>query len=104
MQGMKHSRFTGSTNSTDRSTNAYAAGSRMTVGFDIGTRAYSPDDQIWFAEISRDFNPMHLDAEFARRTAAGRPIVHGMHLLVVGLELALVCGAVSRVRQLRAKF
>ena len=31
-----------------------------------------------FAEVSGDFNPIHLDEEFASRTQFGRRIAHGM--------------------------
>ena len=31
---------------------------------------------------SGDRNPMHVDAALARRTQAGAPVVHGVHLLM----------------------
>lgn len=31
-----------------------------------------------FAEISKDFNPIHLDEEYAKNTRYGKKIVHGM--------------------------
>ena len=30
-----------------------------------------------YAELTDDFNPIHLDAEFAAKTPMGRPIAHG---------------------------
>jgi len=30
-----------------------------------------------YAELTDDFNPLHLDAEFAAKTAMGHPIAHG---------------------------
>lgn len=52
----------------------------------IARRRFGPDDQRAFAELSGDFNPMHLDALTARRTAAGRPAVHGVHALLWSLD------------------
>jgi 3-hydroxybutyryl-CoA dehydratase len=34
-----------------------------------------------YARASRDFNPIHIDPEFARKTAAGGTIAHGMLIL-----------------------
>jgi 3-hydroxybutyryl-CoA dehydratase len=34
-----------------------------------------------YAQASRDFNPIHIDEEFARRTPAGGTIAHGMLIL-----------------------
>lgn len=30
-----------------------------------------------YAELTNDFNPIHVDPEFAARTSMGRPIAHG---------------------------
>jgi acyl dehydratase len=48
----------------------------------LATRTFSTEDQRGFAELTGDFNPMHLDSVFARRTQAGAPVVHGIHLLL----------------------
>lgn len=42
-----------------------------------------------FAKLSGDFNPLHLDAEYARTTPYGRPVVPG---LLVGALLSGILG------------
>ena len=49
-------------------------------------RHFTPQDQDRFAALSGDFNPLHLDAMAARRTFLGRPVVHGIHLLLGSLQ------------------
>jgi acyl dehydratase len=48
-------------------------------------------DIAGFAGLSGDFNPVHVDAEFARGTRFGQPIAHGL------LGLAMAGGFLSRV-------
>ena len=43
-------------------------------------------DQLRFAELSGDTNPMHIDALAARRTEAGAPVVHGVHAVLWALN------------------
>jgi NAD(P)-dependent dehydrogenase (short-subunit alcohol dehydrogenase family) len=52
----------------------------------IATLRFLAGDQQSFAQLSGDFNPLHLDPAAARRTVAGEPIVHGMHLLLRTLD------------------
>ena len=33
-----------------------------------------------FATVSGDYNPLHIDAAYAKTTEFGRPVVHGMYL------------------------
>ena len=40
-----------------------------------------------YAEASRDFNPVHIDEEFARKTALGGTIAHGMLILAYISEM-----------------
>jgi len=42
------------------------------------TRNVRIEDVKMFAEVSGDFNPIHLDAEFAATTRFGRRIAHGL--------------------------
>lgn len=55
----------------------------------IATRVFSLDDQSNFATFSGDFNPIHVDGVFARRTQFGRCVVHGMHSLLWALDALL---------------
>jgi len=51
--------------------------------------ASSPDTVAAYAELTDDFNPIHLDPEFAASTPFGRPIVHGTWSLnALGLAMA----------------
>jgi len=50
-----------------------------------------------FAELSGDYNPIHLDDEFAKNTRFGRRIAHGM---LSGALLSAVLGNEFRERKI----
>jgi 3-hydroxybutyryl-CoA dehydratase len=39
------------------------------------------ENVVYYAKASRDFNPIHLDAEFAKNTPLGGTVAHGMLVL-----------------------
>ncbi len=43
-----------------------------------------------YAEASRDFNPIHIDEEFARKTPLGGTIAHGMLVLAYVSQMMTV--------------
>ena len=47
-----------------------------------------------YAEVSRDFNPIHIDEAFARKTPLGGTIAHG--LLVLAYISQMMTGAFGR--------
>ena len=52
-------------------------------------RTFTSADQIAFAELSGDNNPLHIDPIAARRLLFGSPVVHGIHALLWGLDCYL---------------
>jgi 3-hydroxybutyryl-CoA dehydratase len=52
-------------------------------------RTVTEADIVNFAGLSGDFNPMHIDHEFARSTPFRKPIAHGLLLLAIGSGLGL---------------
>jgi acyl dehydratase len=64
--------------------------------FEVGTetvtdsRTVTEADVVAFAGLSGDYNPLHVDAEFARTSPFGERIAHGL------LGLAIASGLVSR--------
>lgn len=71
----------------------------------IGSRQFELRDQEFFASLSGDFNPMHMDPVAARRTQAGAPVVHGIHNLLTGLNLlATRHPALPPIATLKASF
>jgi hypothetical protein len=59
--------------------------------------------QYEFAELSGDFNPLHTDHEFSRRSNFGSPVIHGIHLLLATLE-QLRFDAAVRITHLEVEF
>ena len=60
----------------------------------VGTRAtrvrkVTEADVVRFAEVSGDYNPVHLDAEYAERSLFGKRIAHGF---LIGSLISAVLG------------
>jgi acyl dehydratase/NAD(P)-dependent dehydrogenase (short-subunit alcohol dehydrogenase family) len=53
----------------------------------LASRIFTSADQQWFASISGDSNPIHMDGIAARRTLAGVPVVHGVHNMLWALNI-----------------
>src|SRR4051794_25593472 len=47
---------------------------------------FAASDQSRFAELSGDHNPIHVDPVAARRLLFGRPVVHGVHVVLKSLD------------------
>jgi len=75
----------------------------MTSRSAIASRAFTLNDQREFARLSGDRNPLHLDANFARRTQMGAPVVHGIHTLLWAME-SVLRSTTFEVRNVRARF
>jgi hypothetical protein len=56
-------------------------------GVSLQIAPFTMADQHRFAQLSRDYNPVHIDDIAARRTMFGRTIVHGMHLILRALDV-----------------
>lgn len=52
-------------------------------------RTITQTDIVNFAGVSGDFNPIHVDHEFAKTTLFRQPIAHGMLVLSIGTGLAV---------------
>jgi hypothetical protein len=49
-------------------------------------RIFTSEDQLAFAKLSGDFNPLHMDPILARRLMFGGQAVHGLHALLWSLD------------------
>ncbi len=71
----------------------------------LAAREFTHADQLRFASASGDCNPMHIDALQARRTQAGAPVVHGIHMLLWALDsLAATQPNLPALSALRVQF
>ena len=60
-------------------------------------RTITEADIVNFAGLSGDFNPIHVDHEFAKTTPFRRPIAHGLLVFSVGSGLGVMCPAMRTV-------
>ena len=71
----------------------------------LAEKAFELTEQKSFALVSGDYNPMHMDALVARRTQAGAPVVHGIHLLLWALDsFAASQDTLPSLKALRVQF
>ena len=70
--------------------------------FSVGEHYRSPESSILaenvraFAELTGDCNPIHLDAEFARKTVFRQPVAHGLYLASILAGMAFKQGILGR--------
>lgn len=65
----------------------------------------NPEAVARYAKLTADFNPIHLDAEFAAATPFGRPIAHGTLALNLVMEaLERTFGVLPAGVRLEARF
>jgi hypothetical protein len=69
----------------------------------LASRTFGLSDQVAFARLSSDWNPMHLDHAFARRSQMGAPVVHGIHTLAWAADAVLRAYPI-RISNIRARF
>jgi NAD(P)-dependent dehydrogenase (short-subunit alcohol dehydrogenase family) len=69
----------------------------------FASRIFTLNDQTAFARLSSDWNPVHLDRAFARRTQVGAPVVHGIHNLAWAAN-AVLHSYPLKVSNIRARF
>ena len=78
------------------------------VSATLASKTFDSDDQVFFARLSGDLNPIHLDPLAARRTQAGSAVVHGIHAVLWSLdrlvELGTVTGGIAGLKVQFAKF
>ncbi|MBE7210753.1 MAG: SDR family NAD(P)-dependent oxidoreductase [Gluconacetobacter diazotrophicus] len=70
----------------------------------VAARTFTMADQLAFAALSGDHNPLHMDPVTARRTAAGACVVHGVQALAWALEQLAPLLPLRELRGLDADF
>lgn len=68
------------------------------------SRTFTTADQQAFAQLSGDWNPVHIDPLAARRSLFGGIVVHGVHLLLWALDELAAARELRSLSKLRARF
>jgi acyl dehydratase len=67
-------------------------------------RTVTEADIVNFAGFSGDFNPIHIDHEFARTTPFRRPIAHGFGVFSIASGLGVMSPPVRTIALLRVRY
>jgi 3-hydroxybutyryl-CoA dehydratase len=67
------------------------------------SRTFTNDDIIRFAQISRDYNPVHFDARFAKAKNLTAPICHGLLAASMAIEIGGQIGWLASAMNFRFK-
>lgn len=81
---------------------------RAAEGLQVGdsfrtTRTFTNDDVTLFAQISRDYNPIHFDARFAKARNFSAAICHGLLAASLATEIGRQIGWLASVMNFRFK-
>jgi 3-hydroxybutyryl-CoA dehydratase len=81
---------------------------RAAEGLQVGdsfrtARTFTDDDVIRFAKISRDYNPVHFDARFAKARNFSAPICHGLLAASLATEIGGQIGWLASAMSFRFK-
>jgi 3-hydroxybutyryl-CoA dehydratase len=81
---------------------------RAAEGLQVGdsfrtTRTFTDDDVTLFAQISRDYNPIHFDARFAKARNLPAPICHGLLVASLATEIGGQIGWLASAMNFRFK-
>lgn len=71
--------------------------------WESGGRTVTEADIVNFAGFSGDFNPIHIDHEFAKSTAFRRPIAHGFGVFSIASGLGVQTPPVRTMALLQVK-
>jgi acyl dehydratase len=63
--------------------------------YDTQARTVTEADVVSFAGLSGDFNPLHTDAEAAKKTPFGERIAHGMLTVAISTGMANMPGLMA---------
>jgi acyl dehydratase len=66
-------------------------------------RTVTEADVVNFAGVSGDFNPIHMDHEFAKTTPFRRPIAHGLLVFAIGSGLGMNCPLMRTIAFLQVR-
>ena len=70
----------------------------------IISRIFTNKDQMSFANMSKDYNPIHVDPLISRRLIPGSQIVHGVNIFLTALNSILKQKKINKFNKIKCNF